>query len=297
MEIKMKILLIGKNGQVGWELQRSLSTLGQVVAVDFFDTELCGDLTKLDGIAETIRTVIPDVVVNAAAYTAVDRAETEKELAELLNAKSVEVIAKETARIGALLIHYSTDYVFDGEGTHYRNEDEPAGPLNVYGATKLAGELAVINHNPRHIILRTSWVYATRGANFIKTMLNLARNKYMLSIIGDQYGAPTGAELLADCTAIAIRQQSEQYGVFHLVASGETTWFDYANFIFDIAREKGELLTVKEVKNVPTSAYPTPAKRPTNSRLSNLKFQQTFNVTLPHWQQGVERVVTELLLK
>lgn len=293
----MKILLIGKNGQVGWELQRSLSTLGQVVAVDFFDTELCGDLTKLDGIAETIRTVIPDVVVNAAAYTAVDRAETEKELAELLNAKSVEVIAKETARIGALLIHYSTDYVFDGEGTHYRNEDEPAGPLNVYGATKLAGELAVINHNPRHIILRTSWVYATRGANFIKTMLNLARNKYMLSIIGDQYGAPTGAELLADCTAIAIRQQSEQYGVFHLVASGETTWFDYANFIFDIAREKGELLTVKEVKNVPTSAYPTPAKRPTNSRLSNLKFQQTFNVTLPHWQQGVERVVTELLLK
>lgn len=297
MEIKMKILLIGKNGQVGWELQRSLSTLGEVVAVDFFDTDLCGDLTKPDGIAETIRTVIPDVVVNAAAHTAVDRAETEKELAELLNAKSVEVIAKETARIGALLIHYSTDYVFGGEGTHYRNEDEPTGPLNVYGATKLAGELAVINHNPRHIILRTSWVYATRGANFIKTMLNLARNKDTLSIIGDQYGAPTGAELLADCTAIAIRQQSEQYGVFHLVASGETTWFDYANFIFDIARKKGEVLTIKEVQKVPTSAYPTPAKRPTNSRLSNLKFQQTFNVTLPPWQQGVERVVTELLQK
>lgn len=293
----MKILLIGKNGQVGWELQRSLSTLGEVVAVDFFDTDLCGDLTKPDGIAETIRTVIPDVVVNAAAHTAVDRAETEKELAELLNAKSVEVIAKETARIGALLIHYSTDYVFGGEGTHYRNEDEPTGPLNVYGATKLAGELAVINHNPRHIILRTSWVYATRGANFIKTMLNLARNKDTLSIIGDQYGAPTGAELLADCTAIAIRQQSEQYGVFHLVASGETTWFDYANFIFDIARKKGEVLTIKEVQKVPTSAYPTPAKRPTNSRLSNLKFQQTFNVTLPPWQQGVERVVTELLQK
>lgn len=293
----MKILLIGKNGQVGWELQRSLSTLGEVVAVDFFDTDLCGDLTKPDGIAETIRTVIPDVVVNAAAHTAVDRAETEKELAELLNAKSVEVIAKETASIGALLIHYSTDYVFGGEGTHYRNEDEPTGPLNVYGATKLAGELAVINHNPRHIILRTSWVYATRGANFIKTMLNLARNKDTLSIIGDQYGAPTGAELLADCTAIAIRQQSEQYGVFHLVASGETTWFDYANFIFDIARKKGEVLTIKEVQKVPTSAYPTPAKRPTNSRLSNLKFQQTFNVTLPPWQQGVERVVTELLQK
>lgn len=293
----MKILLIGKNGQVGWELQRSLSTLGEVVAVDVFDTEFCGDLTKPEGIAQTIRTVIPDVVVNAAAHTAVDRAETEKELAELLNAQSVEVIAKETARIGALLIHYSTDYVFDGEGTHYRNEDEPTGPLNVYGVTKLAGERAVINHNPRHIILRTSWVYATRGANFIKTMLNLARNKDTLSIIGDQYGAPTGAELLADCTAIAIRQQNNHYGVFHLVASGETTWYDYANFIFDTAREKGELLAVKEVKKVPTSAYPTPAKRPTNSRLSNLKFQQTFNVTLPPWQQGVERVVTELLQK
>lgn len=293
----MKILLIGKNGQVGWELQRSLSTLGEVIAVDFFDTHLCGDLTRPQGIAETIQAVRPDVVVNAAAHTAVDKAETEIELAQLLNAKSVEVIAKETAKIGALLVHYSTDYVFDGEGSHYRSEDEPTGPLNVYGATKRAGEIAVINNNPRHYIFRTSWVYATRGVNFIKTMLNLARSKETLSIIGDQFGSPTGAELLADCTAIAIRQQSDNYGLYHLVASGETTWYDYAKYVFATAREKGELLTVKEVNKVPTSAYPTPAKRPTNSRLSNQKFQQTFNVTLPHWEQGVERVVTELLNK
>lgn len=296
----MKILLIGKNGQVGWELQRALSTLGQVVAVDYFDKDLCGDLTNLEGIAQTVRTVKPDVVVNAAAHTAVDKAESERELSELLNEQGVAVLAAESAKLGALMVHYSTDYVFDGQGSHYRHEDEATGPLNVYGETKRAGELALGQHNPRHLIFRTSWVYATRGANFAKTMLRLAADKTSLSIIDDQYGAPTGAELLADCTAIAIRQESsnrEVAGTYHLVASGETSWHGYASFVFDIARKHGAELAIKEVQGIPTTAYPTPAARPLNSRLANDKFQRTFAVTLPDWRQGVERVVTEVLGK
>ncbi|MGK9172878.1 dTDP-4-dehydrorhamnose reductase [Yokenella regensburgei] len=293
----MKILLIGKNGQVGWELQRSLSTLGELVAVDFFDTELCGDLTNPEGIAQTIRTVKPDVVVNAAAHTAVDKAESEQELAQLLNADSVAVIAQETAKLGALLIHYSTDYVFDGLSDHFRLEDEETAPLNVYGATKRAGEVAIAAFNPRHFIFRTSWVYATRGANFAKTMLRLAKEKEQLSIINDQHGAPTGAELLADCTAIAIRSGSTNYGIYHLVASGVTNWFDYASYIFSLAQEKGETLKINALSGVSTSSYPTPAKRPLNSRLSNEKFQREFNVVLPAWEVGVERVVTEILQK
>lgn len=296
----MKILLIGKNGQVGWELQRSLSTLGELTAVDYFDTELCGDLTNLDGIKDTIRSVKPDVIVNAAAHTAVDKAESEKELSQLLNTDGVEVLAQESAKLGALLVHYSTDYVFNGEGNHFRKEDEPTGPLNVYGETKLAGEIAVAANNPRHLIFRTSWVYATRGANFAKTMLRLAKEKEQLAIINDQHGAPTGAELLADCTAVAIRaaiSNTSLYGTYHLVASGETTWYDYAQYVFSVARELGENLTVREVQGVDTSAYPTPAKRPSNSRLSNLKFQTAFATVIPDWKVGVKRVVNELLGK
>lgn len=200
----MKILLIGKNGQVGWELQRSLSTLGDVVAVDYFDKELCGDLTNLDGIAKTVRTVRPDVVVNAAAHTAVDKAESERELSDLLNDKGVAVLAAESAKLGALMVHYSTDYVFDGAGSHYRREDEATGPLNVYGETKRAGELALEQGNPRHLIFRTSWVYATRGANFAKTMLRPAGEKETLSIIDDQHGRPPAQS----CWQTARRRQS-----------------------------------------------------------------------------------------
>ena len=296
----MKILLIGKNGQVGWELQRALSTLGEVVAVDFFDKDLCGDLTNLEGIAQTVRTVKPDVVVNAAAHTAVDKAESERELSDLLNDRGVAVLAAESAKLGALMVHYSTDYVFDGQGTHYRQEDEATGPLNVYGETKRAGEIALEQGNSRHLIFRTSWVYATRGANFAKTMLCLAGEKESLSIINDQYGAPTGAELLADCTAIAIREEQRNrdvVGTYHLVASGETSWYDYAKFVFEVAREQGTELAIKEVSGIPTTAYPTPAKRPLNSRLSNEKFQRVFGVTLPEWRQGVARVVREVLGK
>ena len=296
----MKIFLIGKNGQVGWELQRALYTLGEVVAVDFFDKDLCGDLTNLEGIAQTVRTVKPDVVVNAAAHTAVDKAESERELSDLLNDRGVAVLAAESAKLGALMVHYSTDYVFDGQGTHYRQEDEATGPLNVYGETKRAGEIALEQGNSRHLIFRTSWVYATRGANFAKTMLRLAGEKESLSIINDQYGAPTGAELLADCTAIAIREEQRNrdvVGTYHLVASGETSWYDYAKFVFEVAREQGTELAIKEVSGIPTTAYPTPAKRPLNSRLSNEKFQRVFGVTLPDWRQGVARVVREVLGK
>lgn len=296
----MKILLVGKNGQVGWELQRSLAPLGEIIAVDFSDTKLCGDLTNFQGIAETVRTVKPDVVVNAAAYTAVDRAETEYELSKIINEKGVAVLAEESAKLDALLIHYSTDYVFNGEGDHFRSEDEEAEPLNVYGATKLAGEIAVRNANPRHLIFRTSWVYATRGNNFIKTMLRLAREKEKLSVINDQYGAPTGAELIADCTAIAIREEWRNRsicGTYHLVASGETTWYDYALHVFNFARAHGEQLAITEVSSISTAAYHTPARRPYNSRLSNIRFQDTFAVTLPDWKKGVERVVNELIGK
>lgn len=300
MEQKMKILLIGKNGQVGWELQRSLCFLGELIAIDYFDNELCGDLTNLSGIAETIRRVQPDVVVNAAAHTAVDKAESDVGLAQSLNADAVDIIAKETANINALLVHYSTDYVFDGSGSHFRREDEKTGPLNVYGETKLSGELAIINNNPRHLIFRTSWVYATRGANFIKTMLRLAGEKEELSIINDQFGAPTGAELIADCTSLAIHKvmsENSNYGIYHLVASGETTWYHFANLIFETAEYNGESLNVKKVNGVSTSSYVTPAKRPLNSRLCNRKFEQVFNVSLPDWKTGVVRVVKETLGK
>ena len=285
---------------MGWELQRALSTLGDVVAVDFFDKTLCGDLTNLEGIAQTVRTVKPDVVVNAAAHTAVDKAESERELSDLLNDRGVAVLAEESAKLGALMVHYSTDYVFDGQGSHYRQEDEVTGPLNVYGETKRAGEIALEQANPRHLIFRTSWVYATRGANFAKTMLRLAGEKEALSIINDQHGAPTGAELLADCTAIAIREEQRNRavaGTYHLVASGETNWAEYAEFVFEVARSHGAELAIKSVSGIPTTAYPTPAKRPLNSRLSNEKFQRVFGVTLPDWRQGVARVVTEVLGK
>lgn len=217
-----------------------------------------------------------------------------------LSAEGVAVLAAESAKLGALMVHYSTDYVFDGAGSHYRREDEATGPLNVYGETKRAGELALEQGNPRHLIFRTSWVYATRGANFAKTMLRLAGEKETLSIIDDQHGAPTGAELLADCTATAIRETLRDpalAGTYHLVASGETSWCDYARYVFEVARAHGAELAVQEVKGIPTTAYPTPAKRPLNSRLSNEKFQQAFGVTLPDWRQGVARVVTEVLGK
>jgi dTDP-4-dehydrorhamnose reductase len=289
----MKILLIGKNGQVGWELQRSLSTLGDVVAVDYFDKELCGDLTNLEGIAQTVRTVRPDVVVNAAAHTAVDKAESERELSDLLNDKGVAVLAAESAKLGALMVHYSTDYVFDGAGSHYRREDEATGPLNVYGETKRAGELALEQGNPRHLIFRTSWVYATRGANFAKTMLRLAVRKRRCPSLTTSTARPPALS----CWQTARRRQSVKRCAIRRWPAPIIWWpaVKPAGATMPAMclrwRERTVRAGGQEVKGIPTTAYPTPAKRPLNSRLSNEKFQQAFGVTLPDWRQGVERVV------
>lgn len=293
----MDILLFGKTGQVGWELQRALAPLGNVIALDVHSKEYCGDFSNPAGIAETVRRIKPDVIVNAAAHTAVDKAESEPDFAQLLNATSVEAIAKEAALIGAWLVHYSTDYVFPGDGDKPWSEDDATGPLNTYGETKLAGEIAVQKHCPKHLIFRTSWVYAGKGNNFAKTMLRLAKDREELSIINDQFGAPTGAELLADCTAHAITtamRKPEVAGLYHLVASGITTWFDFANVVFTEAQSAGYELALKQTHPVATSEYPTPARRPNNSRLDNSKFQQTFDLTLPRWDVGVKRMLAEL---
>lgn len=293
----MNILLFGKTGQVGWELQRALAPLGNLIALDVHSKEYCGDLSNPEGIAETVRAIKPDVIVNAAAHTAVDKAESEPEFAQLLNATSVEAIAKEAAKIGAWVVHYSTDYVFPGDGDKPWRETDTTAPLNVYGQTKLDGEKALQAYCPNHQIFRTSWVYAGKGNNFAKTMLRLAKEREELSVINDQFGAPTGAELLADCTAHAIRiavAKPEVAGLYHLVAAGTTTWHDYALFVFDEARAEGIDLKLNQLDAVSTSAYPTPARRPNNSRLNTEKFQRTFGLLLPQWELGVKRMLNEL---
>ncbi len=293
----MNILLFGKTGQVGWELQRSLAPLGNVIALDVHSTDYCGDFSNPQGVAETVRRIRPDVIVNAAAHTAVDKAESEIEFAQLLNAISVEAIAKAAAEVGAWVVHYSTDYVFPGTGTTAWKETDETSPLNVYGETKLAGEKALQQHCPKHLIFRTSWVYAGKGNNFAKTMLRLAKDRTEMSVINDQYGAPTGAELLADCTAHAIRvalNKPDVAGLYHLVAGGTTTWYDYASLVFAEARNAGIDLALTDLKAVPTSAYPTPARRPGNSRLNTEKFQRNFGLVLPLWENGVKRMLNEL---
>jgi dTDP-4-dehydrorhamnose reductase len=294
----MKILLLGKNGQVGWELQRSLAPLGELVALDRHSTP-CGDLTKLDLLAETVRTVQPDIIVNAAAHTAVDKAESEPDLARTLNALAPAVLAEEAKRTNAWLIHYSTDYVFDGSGDKPWLESDATAPLNVYGVTKLEGEQLIKQSGCKHLIFRTSWVYGARGGNFAKTMLRLAQERDSLKVIDDQIGAPTGADLLADVTAHAIRvarQQPDVSGLYHLVAGGETSWYRYAKFVLGLAQQADITLKVapEQIQAVPTSAFPTPAKRPHNSRMSTDKLRQAFGLHLPDWESGVTRMLREV---
>ena len=296
----MNILLLGKGGQVGWELQRSLSVLGHVTALDHDSTGHCGDFANPAGIADTVRALRPDIIVNAAAHTAVDKAESEPDLARLLNATTPGVLAEEAARLGAWLIHYSTDYVFDGSGSRPWVETDVPAPLSVYGRTKLEGEQLIQQSGAQHLILRTSWVYAARGGNFAKTMLRLAQERERLTVIDDQWGAPTGADLLADVTAHAIRhlqQRPQDAGLYHLVAGGETNWNLYAKYVLDQAQKAQSAIKMvaKEVTPVPTSAFPTPAVRPHNSRLNTTKLQTTFGLTLPHWQRGVARMLYEIL--
>ena len=298
----MKILLLGKNGQVGWELQRSLAPLGQVLALDSKSLDYCGDLSDLQGLAATVQRFAPDVIVNAAAYTAVDKAESEPDQALRVNAEAPAVLAAEALKLNALLVHYSTDYVFAGDGETPWQESDPVGPLSVYGATKLAGERAIQSSGCSHLIFRTSWVYAARGNNFAKTMLRLARERDSLNVIDDQFGTPTGADLLADVTAHAIRatrQQPHLSGVYHLAPAGETTWYRYARFVLEQAHAAGVQLQVSpaSVGAIATAAYPTPAKRPANSRLNTQKLQSAFSLHLPEWQDGVARMLIETLEK
>lgn len=304
----MKILLLGRDGQLGWELQRSLLPLGDVVALgrNALDNPggLCGDLTQLDRLAQSVHAVRPDIIVNAAAYTAVDKAESEPELVHTINALAPGVLAQEAQRLGAWLVHYSTDYVFEGSGQRPWREEDVTGPLSVYGSTKLDGERAVAQC-ARHVVFRTSWVYGARGGNFAKTMLRLAAQRETLQVIEDQRGAPTGADLLADCTAHALRDATASTaqpgrpkvaGIYHLAAAGETSWFDYANYVFSLAHalQGAAPLRVRNVQPIPTSAYPTAARRPLNSRLNTTKVQTTFGLHLPDWRVGVARMLKEM---
>lgn len=294
-----KILVTGKNGQVGFELQRSLSVLGEVIAVD---RDEC-DLSNPAGIRELIQRVRPDIIVNPAAHTAVDKAESEFELARLLNTSAPQVLAEEAAKLGTLLVHYSTDYVFDGQKDGAYLESDATNPQSVYGKTKLAGELAVAAANPRHLIFRTSWVFGAHGGNFLKTMLRLMQQRDALSVVADQIGAPTSASLIADVTAQIIAQYLRSpdpahfvFGTYNLVAKGETSWHGYAVFINTIAKQQGYTLKIArdEIKAIPASEYPVPAPRPLNSRLNTQKLETTFGLLLPEWQAGVQNV-TRLL--
>lgn len=296
------VVLLGSTGQLGWELQRSLAPLGKVVALNRRGAQPaeCGDLRNLDTLRASVRHHHPDVIVNAAAYTAVDKAESEAGLARAVNALAPQALAQVAQEAGALLVHYSSDYVFDGSGAAPRREDAPTRPLNVYGETKLEGERLIAQACSRHLILRTSWVYAARGNNFPKTMLKLAQEREALSVVDDQWGAPTGAELIADVSAHAIRQALSQpalCGTYHLCAAGETNWHGYTRFVLDCARELDPSLSIKaqELRAVASSAFPTPAQRPLNSRLDSSRLREAFGLALPPWQVGVKRMLAEIL--
>ena len=297
-----RILLLGKNGQVGWELQRSLASLGPLIALDRHSDTYCGDLDDPDRLAATVATIRPHVIVNAAAYTAVDKAEAEPAQARRINTVAVDILARSAQACGAWLIHYSTDYVFDGSGDRPWTEQGPTGPQNVYGQTKLDGEIRVRQACERHLIFRTSWVYSARGGNFAKTMLRLAHERERLTVIDDQWGAPTGAELIADVTAHALRQVLRTQagaGTYHLAAAGATTWHGYASHVVSYAQnlQRAAQWKVQGIDAVPTSAFPTPAKRPHNSRLDTTALQLAFDLHLPNWQNGVERMLDEVLIR
>lgn len=295
----MKILLLGKDGQVGWELQRALAPLGELRALGRADA----DFTDPESLRAVVRAFAPDVIVNAAAYTAVDKAEADAATAHNVNAVSPGVLAEEAAAGNAWLVHYSTDYVFDGTKEGAWVETDAVNPLSVYGRTKYDGEQRIAASGARHLILRTSWVFAPRGGNFAKTMLRLAKERETLNVVADQHGAPTGAELLADVTALALHRIAAQgtdaqgsSGVYHLAAAGATTWHAYAQHVLAQAQSHGAVLKAgpDAVQPIAASAFPTPAARPANSRLDCSKFSANFGVSLPDWRHHVNRLIAEL---
>jgi dTDP-4-dehydrorhamnose reductase len=301
MTLSVRILLLGSRGQVGWELQRALAPLGELTALDRRGTgPWQADLSQPERLAPMLDALAPQLIVNAAAHTAVDRAESEPGLAHAINAAAPGELARWAAAHDATLVHYSSDYVFDGSGHTARSEDAPTGPLSVYGRSKLAGEEAIRASGCRHLILRTSWVYAARGGNFARTMLRLAAERDELKVIADQVGAPTGAELLADVTAHALRALAVDptlAGTYHCAAAGETSWHGYACHVIEWARAHGHPVKVAPdaIRAIPTADYPTAAARPLNSRLDTSRLQRAFGLRMPPWQQGVERMLAEVL--
>lgn len=295
----MKILLTGKNGQVGFELQRALAPLGEIIAVDRIDC----DLSEPEAIRELVRREVPQVIVNPAAYTAVDKAESDQAAAYAVNAEAPRIFGEEAKRIGALAVHYSTDYVFDGCKEDAYSENDRPNPLSIYGKSKLQGEQALQQSGADHLIFRTSWVFGAHGGNFAKTMLKLAADRETLNVVSDQFGAPTSAALIADVTAQIIGQYKQKgskdfpFGLYHLVAGGETNWYEYAQAIIDTAHKTGKPLKLKPnaIRPIGTAEYPVPAPRPANSRLDSCKLQTTFGLYLPPWRNGLDHVLQQIL--
>lgn len=297
----MKFLLLGRNGQVGFELRRALAPLGEVAAFDF---PAC-DLTVPDSIRGIINAVAPQVIINAAAYTAVDTAEASPQLARAINAVAPGIIGAEAKKIGARVIHYSTDYVYDGTKTTPYLETDAANPLGVYGLTKRDGDVALVESGAEHFIFRTSWVFGAHGANFVKTVLRLGAERDRLNVVADQFGAPTGAPLLADATAQVLAQlrwrnaADTPSGTYNLAASGETSWHGFAQAILrgGVSRRLTLKLKPEAVRAISTNEYPLPARRPANSRLDTTRFRASFGLTLPHWQSGLDHVLDQLIVK
>lgn len=290
-----KILLIGSNGQVGWELKRTLAPLGSVISLDRHQL----DLSQPDSIPAKLIEYGPDIIVNAAAYTAVDKAESEPDLAKTINGKAPGILAREAKKMGAVLVHYSTDYVFDGAMPHPLQENNPSNPLNMYGLSKLEGELAIQQSGCKHLIFRTSWVYASRGKNFLLTMLKLGKERETLNIVDDQIGAPTWSRMIAETTALVlakIQKDSDIWGIYHLTSSGKTSWKGFAEAIFKQAHLQFDGYPNPKIIGIPTEAYPLPAKRPKNSVLSSHKLQTAFDLWMPSWESSLNLCMEEIKL-
>ena len=294
-----RILLLGANGQLGTELRRSLVPLGEIVAATLsgrIDDAECeaADFADPQSLQPLVERVAPDIVVNAAAHTAVDRAEQERDLAFAINAEAPGVLARACAARGARLVHYSTDYVFDGRGTRPYREDDPTSPLGVYGHSKRAGELAVLGGSARHLLFRTAWVYAAHSHNFLRTMLRVGAERDELRVVADQVGTPTPAALIADVTARALQGDPERSGVWHLTPTGQTSWHGFAEAIFEGAVARGLLARRPKVEAITTADFPTPATRPAYSVLDCTALQRDFGIQLPDWREGLAQTLDRL---